>query len=179
VRRDSRRSRGRGLCSPAAGERCSLEQLLAEVERRCWVGEMDVLDVSREVWRRAVHACGHDQPSVVALAYNMHQQVGREMSRLFDDVPVFLAALREAQIATALVTNSSTRTQQAKLEAVGLESAFDVVVISGSIGVAKPDAAIFEAALGRLRLTSAHVWHVGDSLSTDVAGAAAAGIPSV
>jgi HAD superfamily hydrolase (TIGR01549 family) len=101
------------------------------------------------------------------------------MSRLFDDVPGFLAALQEAEIATALVTNSSTRTQLAKLEAVGLESAFDAVVISASIGVAKPDVAIFEAALGRLRLTSTDVWHVGDSLSTDVAGAAAADIPSV
>jgi HAD superfamily hydrolase (TIGR01549 family) len=150
-----------------------------EVERRCWVGDIDVLDVSREVWRRALDACGHDDPSVVARAYDTHQQIGRDMSRLFDDVPGFLAALQEAEIATALVTNSSTRTQLAKLEAVGLESAFDVVVISGSIGVAKPDVAIFEAALCRLRLTSRDVWHVGDSLSTDVAGAAAAGIPSV
>jgi FMN phosphatase YigB (HAD superfamily) len=129
-----------------------------EVERRCWVGEMDVLDVSREVWRRALDACGHDDPSVVALAYDTHQQIGREMSRRFDDVPGFLAALLEAEIATALVINSSTRTQLAKLEAVGLESAFDAVVISASIGVAKPDVAIFEAALGRLRLTSTDVW---------------------
>ncbi|MGH9229912.1 MAG: HAD family hydrolase, partial [Acidimicrobiales bacterium] len=103
----------------------------------------------------------------------------RQMSRLFDDVPGFLEALQEAEIATALVTNSSTRAQLAKLEAVSLESAFDVVVISGDIGVAKPDPAIFGAALDRLQLTGADVWHVGDSLSTDVAGAAAAGIPSV
>jgi putative hydrolase of the HAD superfamily len=140
---------------------------------------MGELDVSREVWRRALHACGHDAPSVVALAYETHQQIGREMSRLFDDVPGFVAALKEAEIATALVTNSSTRAQLAKLEAVGLESAFDAVVISGEIGAAKPDVTIFEAALDRLQLTSTDVWHVGDSLSTDVAGAAAAGIPSV
>lgn len=150
-----------------------------EAERICWIGEMDVLDVSREVWRRALHACGHDDPSIVGLAYETHQQIGRELARLFDDVPDFLAALHEAKIATALVTNSSRRAQLAKLETVGLESAFDAVVISGELGLAKPDAGIFEAALDRLQLTSADAWHVGDSLSTDVAGAAAAGIFSV
>jgi putative hydrolase of the HAD superfamily len=56
---------------------------------------------------------------------------------------------------------------------------FDAVVISGEIATAKPDSAIFEATLDRLQLTRAGVWHVGDSLSTDVAGAAAAGIGSV
>lgn len=65
-----------------------------EVERRCWVGEMEVLDVSREVWRRALHRCGTDDPAVVDLAYEMHQRIGREMSRLFDDVPGFLRALQ-------------------------------------------------------------------------------------
>lgn len=98
---------------------------------------------------------------------------------MFEDVPDFLAALHEAKIATALVTNSSRPAQLAKLEAVGLESAFDAVVISAEIGVAKPEVGIFEAALDPLQLTSADAWHVGDSLWTDVAGAAAAGIFSV
>jgi FMN phosphatase YigB (HAD superfamily) len=43
----------------------------------------------------------------------------------------FLAALDEAGIATALVTNSSTTAQLANLEAVGPATAFDAVVISG------------------------------------------------
>jgi putative hydrolase of the HAD superfamily len=150
-----------------------------QVEGNCWLGRMDVLDVSREVWRRALVDCGHDDPSVVALAYETHQQIGREMDRLFDDVPDFLASLQEAGVATALVSNSSMRSQLARLETVGLGTSFDAVVISGQIGVAKPDSAIFEATLDRLQLTSAGVWHVGDSLSTDVAGAAAAGIGSV
>jgi putative hydrolase of the HAD superfamily len=150
-----------------------------EVERRCWLDELDILDVGREVWRRALHACGHDDPSIVTLAYETHQRIGRAMLRLFDDVPDFLAALDEAGIATALVTNSSTMAQLAKLEAVGLATAFDAVVISGQVGVAKPDPGIFGRALDELHLTAADVWHVGDSLSTDVAGAVAAGIWSV
>lgn len=150
-----------------------------DVEQRCWLGEMDILDVSREVWRRALVACGHDDSAIVDLAFDTHHEIGREMDRLFDDVPDFLAALRKAGIAAAVVSNSSVRSQLARLEAVGLSRSFDAVVISGEIGVAKPDRAIFQEALDRLRLPSVDVWHVGDSLSTDVAGAAAAGIRTV
>jgi HAD superfamily hydrolase (TIGR01549 family) len=150
-----------------------------EVERSCWLGQRDVLDVSQEVWQRALLQCGVDDPSIVALAFDTHQRIGRETDRLFDDVDDFLASLRDADIVTVLVSNSSMRSQLARLETVGLASWFDAVVISGEIGVAKPDAAIFEAALARVNVTTNDVWHVGDSLSTDIAGAIAAGIKSV
>jgi HAD superfamily hydrolase (TIGR01549 family) len=150
-----------------------------EAEHRCWIGDLEIFDVSREVWRRALQTCGHNDASLVDLAYETHQEIGRTMSRLFDDVPDLLETLTTAKLPTGLVTNSSPKAQQAMLQTVGLESTFDVVVISGEVRVAKPDAAIFEVALERLDVEPAMVWHVGDSLSTDIAGAAAAGIPSV
>jgi putative hydrolase of the HAD superfamily len=101
------------------------------------------------------------------------------MSRVSDDVYGFLQVLRDAQIVTALVTNSSARAQRAKLATVGLESAFTAVVISGDVGIAKPDPRIFHIAGKRLALEPSEVWHIGDSLATDVAGAHAAGIESV
>ena len=110
--------------------------------------------------------------------FETHQVIDREMSRLFDDVPDFLHALDSAGISAAVVTNSSARAQRAKLQAVGLDSSFAAVVISGEVGVAKPDPAIFGEA-PRLHLEPSDVWHIGDSLSTDVAGAHAAGIAGV
>lgn len=121
-----------------------------EVERLCWVGEMEVLDVSREVWRCALHSCGRDDPAVVDFASETHQQIGRAMSRLFDDVPGFLRALQGAQVTTALVTNSSVRAQMAKLEVVGLESAFGAVVISGEQPVVTPGQAAPHDAVSRV-----------------------------
>lgn len=149
------------------------------VERRCWVGEMDMLDVSREAWRRSLSDCGCDDVELVDLAFETHQAIGREMSRVFDDVHGFLRVLHDAGIVTALVTNSSARAQRAKLATVGLDSAFTTVVISGDIGIAKPDPRIFRIAVKRLALEPPEVWHIGDSLTTDVAGARAAGIESV
>jgi putative hydrolase of the HAD superfamily len=150
-----------------------------EVERRCWLGEMDVLDVSREVWRRALEACGCDDAAIVDFAHATLRQIGSEMARLFDDVPDLLDALSNTGTLGALITNSSMRSQRARLQDVGLDAVFAAVVISGEIGVAKPDPAIFATVLERIGLTAAEVWHVGDSLSTDVAGAQAAGICSV
>ena len=55
----------------------------------------------------------------------------------------------------------------------------DAVVISAELGVAKPDPAIFRAALDRLGARAADAMHVGDSVEDDVAGARAAGLEAV
>lgn len=146
---------------------------------KCLMGELDALDVSREVWRLALYACGCEEPVIVDIAHETHQQVLTDMSRLFDDVPEFLQALAAAAIPTALVTNGSTGLQLSKLKSVGIEHAFTEIVISADIAVTKPDPAIFETALERLHLNAADVWHVGDSLHSDVAGARSAGIRTV
>ena len=57
--------------------------------------------------------------------------------------------------------------------------AFNAVAISGELGVAKPDPAIFRFALDKLGIGAANTWHVGDSLASAVAGAKAAGLTAV
>lgn len=147
-------------------------------ESPCAIGEADVLDVSLEAWRRAVTACGCD-PELGFFAFETHQRIGNEMARLFDDVPAFLERVSQMGLQTALVTNSSVRSQSLKIEVVGLHCFFDAIVISGAHGTAKPDPAIFQIALDALECDPGHAWHIGDSLSTDVAGAVAAGLTSV
>lgn len=95
------------------------------------------------------------------------------MDRLFGDVHAFLADVRSNGILIALVTNSSSRSQRERLSSIGLGGAFDHLVIPGELGIAKPDAAIFHEALSRLEVSASDAWRVGDSLSTDIGGAAA------
>ena len=57
----------------------------------------------------------------------------------------------------------------------GLENCFDTVIISGEVGVKKPDPAIFSLALDQTGLAPDQVVYVGDT-QEDVAGAMAAGI---
>lgn len=75
-----------------------------------------------------------------------------------------------------LVTNGDPGMQRRKLEAVGLAEDFETIVCAGYDTPAKPSPEPFEIALEALEATPDRAVHVGNSLSTDVAGARAAGL---
>jgi len=82
-----------------------------------------------------------------------------------------------ASATLALVTNGLGDIQRARIERLGIEHHFDAVVISAEVGVAKPDPAIFSLVFESLDDPDrAGALMVGDSLSSDMAGAAAFGI---
>lgn len=87
--------------------------------------------------------------------------------------------LRGEGVPIGLVTNGDPGMQRRKLEAVGLADAFDTVVFAGYDTAPKPDPAPFERALDALDTAPARAVHVGNSPSSDVAGAHAAGVGSV
>ncbi|WP_265112331.1 HAD family hydrolase [Halosolutus halophilus] len=78
-----------------------------------------------------------------------------------------------------LVTNGAPEMQRTKLEAIGLADSFETVVYAGYDTPAKPAAEPFTTALDALESTPGRAVHVGNSLSSDVAGARAAGLRSV
>lgn len=56
---------------------------------------------------------------------------------------------------------------------------FEHVVYSQAVGVAKPDARIFNEALARFGVDAGLTWHVGDSVEADIEGARGVGIHPV
>jgi putative hydrolase of the HAD superfamily len=98
--------------------------------------------------------------------------------RAYPEVPDVLARLRAGGARLAVVSNWDVSLHDV-LERTGLRPLVDAVVISAELGVAKPDPAIFRAALRRLGATADGAVHVGDSLEHDVAGARAAGLEAV
>jgi putative hydrolase of the HAD superfamily len=103
----------------------------------------------------------------------------RRSWQLFDDVEPCLHLLRSAGIMLAVITNAAGLYQRGKLAAVGLVDVFDVVVIAEEVGVAKPDAEIFQLACRRLRIAPHQAVHVGDRLEVDAVGAVRAGLTGV
>ncbi|WP_255195176.1 HAD family hydrolase [Halorarius litoreus] len=81
--------------------------------------------------------------------------------------------------AVGVVTNGDPGMQSQKLEGLGLADAFEVVVHAGYDTAAKPDPEPFERALSVLDVSPERAVHVGNSLSSDVAGAHNAGVGSV
>ncbi|HEY5196005.1 MAG TPA: HAD family hydrolase [Solirubrobacteraceae bacterium] len=132
----------------------------------------------REAWTRALaDARVHDDP----LAEELGETFGVERRRrheTFPDVVAALTALRESN-RLGLITNGASCLQREKLAASGLAGHFDATVVSGDLGVRKPDAAIFRHALDLLDADPRDTTMVGDNLSRDVDGAIAAGLRGV
>ncbi|MGC9468171.1 MAG: YjjG family noncanonical pyrimidine nucleotidase [Anaerolineae bacterium] len=90
---------------------------------------------------------------------------------LMPDAEAVLRALH-GKIHLALITNGLTTVQRSRLAKSGLDTYFEVVVISDEEGVAKPDPGIFDVAMARMGSPlKEEVLVVGDSLTSDMRGA--------
>jgi putative hydrolase of the HAD superfamily len=152
--------------------------LWREVEEPWTLGGTSGEIVTAEAWRRTLEACRHTDATSAARAAHIHLAEIFRAQRLYVDARVLLDAIADG-IRLALVTNGASDTQRAVMDALGIEHRFDAVIVSGEVGIAKPEAAIFELALGALGVHAAEAWHVGDHPVVDVAGARAAGLTAV
>jgi putative hydrolase of the HAD superfamily len=96
----------------------------------------------------------------------------------YPEVAGTLAVLRDRGIGLVVVSNWDCALP-GWLDGAGLLELVDGVVTSAEVGAAKPDPAIFAAALERAAARPEQALHVGDSPDKDVAGARAAGIRPV
>ncbi|WP_238709455.1 HAD family hydrolase [Natronorubrum halophilum] len=78
---------------------------------------------------------------------------------------------------TGVLTNGAGHQQRAKLERHGLEAVVDAVIVSGDVGMRKPDRRIFDRA--RRALPADDYVYVGDSYEEDIVGARDAGFRTV
>lgn len=121
---------------------------------------------------------GYDpkQGRAVAAAFTAE----RDQSRVepLPDAERVLAAVSE-KYQTAIITNGAADAQREKIAATGFDEQVETVVVAGAECPAKPATDPFERALDTLGVVPAETVHVGDSLSTDIAGANAAGLRSV
>lgn len=103
------------------------------------------------------------------------QYVGALEFEVLPGVLEALARLRAHGFALAVVANWDF-SLHAHLREHRLAGWFDAVVVSGELGVRKPDPAPFTAALERLGVEAARAVHVGDHAPHDEVGAHAAGM---
>jgi putative hydrolase of the HAD superfamily len=143
------------------------------------LGRLSGLEVSRRIWNLTLALCGETDVSLVDWATAVHLKLAESTYRPFEDATRLLSVLGESRIPMALITNGASDTQRAKLQMMGLLDRFDPLVISGEIGAAKPDEAAFSPLRVAFDCPAKEIWHVGDSLTTDVAGAAAVGFTAV
>lgn len=76
----------------------------------------------------------------------------------------------------AIVTNGSSKQQHGKIDAIGIRSSVDAVIVSGDLGIKKPDPQIFKAAANATQQSLEGAWMVGDAALHDVVGAQQLGL---
>lgn len=155
------------------------EEYFPMIEDDWALGVIDSQTAGREAWRRTLQACGVSDHQLVEFARQTFATLEYGRLELYEDVPPLISALGEREVPLALVTNGASETQRGKLAALGIEDWFEVIVVSSELGIMKPDPAIFDVVLEGIEVDRRRVWHVGDWVPTDVAGARSAGLTAV
>lgn len=97
----------------------------------------------------------------------------------YDFALPMLQALKKEGYRVGLITNGQHALQYKKLDLIGLRYVFDEIIVSGDVGVEKPDREIFDMMCEKLGVRPGEMLYVGDHPVNDVDGAAAAGCRTV
>jgi putative hydrolase of the HAD superfamily len=130
------------------------------------------------VWREALAELGVSDPALareMAEAYVTAQRRGHHLLEGAEPVVRSLAGRRPL----GLLTNGPADIQRLKFAGTGLAGCFDTVVISGELGLGKPDPAVFAYTLGQLGAEPERSVMIGDSWERDILGALGAGMSAV
>lgn len=136
--------------------------------------------VDRVEWYKGLIALWHwtDAPAAEVLAEHYDRTFG-DCCVIFPDAVPMLQALRKKGIVTGVITNGPSYLQNHKMDESGLRPYLDLVVVSGDVGVHKPDPALFLYACDKVQLPPADCMYVGDHPVNDIAGALSAGMQAV
>ncbi|HHG83541.1 MAG TPA: HAD family hydrolase [Bacteroidetes bacterium] len=142
-----------------------------------------------EIWIREDH--GYADPPAFMAWFRATFSLEIEDQAFFDELrPALIAALQPylgvdrllaelgARYRLAVLTNGHAIGQRQKLQVTKVGSYFlpENIFVSGEMGVAKPEKAIFASVLAHLGLAASAVLMVGDDPRNDIAGAEALGI---
>jgi len=117
-------------------------------------------------------------PAQADAAVMLYRETYRAARRPVAGAVALLEHLR-GRARIGVVTNNTKVEQIEKLETCGLTHLIDALVISGEVGIFKPNPAIFRIALDRLDCGPGQAVMIGDSWEVDVVGAREAGIAPV
>jgi putative hydrolase of the HAD superfamily len=156
-----------GLWSTFEGNHPSLEALSE------WAPEY-----RQAAWRAGLGRLGIDDRALEHQVASAFVEAQRRGHRLIDGVEVIVRSLAR-QSRLGLLTNGLSDIQRHKLARSGLTDCFDAIVISGEIGIGKPDIRVFSHVLERLQVRPEEAVMIGDSWERDVRGALRAGVAPI
>ncbi len=151
-------------------------RLLEAVQTDVLAGRVSVGAARAERFRLLAEFCGAPISTAAAAEYSRrYREHYQHLRRTVPGIRPVLERLHGRTV-VGIVTNNQVAEQEEKLDHFGLRPLVDFMVVSEGVGVAKPEPRIFELALERAGVAPEEAVMIGDSWTSDVAGARRAGI---
>lgn len=162
-----------------------LEQLNHELPERSRHVQLSLLPVPEQrafwtdFWAEGFRQIGVSDADAARFVQELLDPVnGGNFQKVYDDVRPVLDALLARGKRLAVISNFSPNCQ-ALLQEMGLAHYFDFFIVSGIVGIEKPDARIFQLAVRAAGKPISELVYIGDSVYHDIEGAQAAGMDAI
>jgi putative hydrolase of the HAD superfamily len=131
---------------------------------------------SLEIARQSLRDLNIEEPNhLEQRCKQFSQNYARDIEPL-EGATHLLDFLKSKAVPLAIITNGPADMQLAAIHKVALQDYFKTILVSGELGVRKPDPNIFRRACERLEVLPEHCLMVGDKLDADIAGAKSIGM---
>jgi putative hydrolase of the HAD superfamily len=130
-----------------------------------------------DAWSRGLADHGIQDSELTGKVAQEFFNVRRSYSIFADVEPVLRELCQNYKL--AILTNGASDLQREKLVQSDLEHYFDVVAVSGEVGIGKPNVEVFTYVLERLAVGPEEAIMVGDSLARDILGAHRSGMRGI
>lgn len=116
-----------------------------------------------------------------ALSMQKEYKKNQQKLKMSDTTISILELAKKNNVKLGVITNGPSEHQWAKVDALGVEKWIprENIIVSGDLGINKPDVRIFDAMQEKLKLDFESLYYIGDSLENDILGANNAGWKSI
>ncbi|MBD2434684.1 MULTISPECIES: HAD family hydrolase [Fischerella] len=156
---------------------------LHEIPKEDYISRFIELDCRGYVWKDKVYQSLISEFSIKKLSWqdllNDYENQFIHSCVPFPHLKTTLETLKTSGYLLGIITNGLEIFQHRTIQGLGIENYFDVIIISESEGVRKPEAEIFDRALQKLRVKAQQSVFVGDHPTIDVLGAKSFGMKAV
>jgi len=133
----------------------------------------------QEVWQNVLANFNITNPELTTAFVNKFQREKRVSYKAYSGVHEVLTKLKE-RYKLCIITNGAPDLQRLKIAEANLGQYFgDNIIVSGEVGIGKPDPQIFQMALEKLGTTAQTAVMIGDNLESDIQGAERANIVGI
>ncbi|HFI0586314.1 TPA: HAD family hydrolase [Streptococcus suis] len=159
----------------------SFRRYADEVFEATAIGKMSLKDSHIYRMKHALADFGYQVSDATALAIQIDYDYFQGRIELSPVFPEIFSWCQAQGITMGIITNGPYRHQLRKIRTMGLVNWFELehVLISGQVGITKPNPAIFQLMEERLGMSGDDVCYLGDSFENDIIGAKTAGWQAV